>query len=71
MKRALFALLVFALLEACGRPVVWIGASAWSPVSGVVSSLAVPLDSRTVHIASSSAAAFNSSGLGGALIVVR
>lgn len=58
MKRALFALLVFALLEACGMPVVWIGASG-----GNVASLAVPLDSRTVHVASSSAVAFNSSGL--------
>ena len=39
MRRSLFALLAFALLEAIGGPVVWLGASA---SGGSVASLSVP-----------------------------
>ena len=46
-------------------------AAAWSAVSVGVSPLAVSLDSRTIHVASSSAVAFNSSGLCGEVIIFR
>ena len=46
-------------------------AAAWSAVSVGVSPLAVSLDSRTIHVASSSAVAFNSSGLCGEVIFFR
>jgi hypothetical protein len=39
MRRSFFALLAFALLEASGGPVVWLGASA---SGGSVASLSVP-----------------------------
>ena len=46
-------------------------AATWLAVSVGISSLSVPLDSRTVHMASSSAVAFNSSGICGEMIFFR